>query len=182
MNSPSCNGQCRGCAYKPGADANREPDNHLRGIFAALGGYPFYCHDSLGWSKKGYAKDATQALAILSSRGVLIKLGASERLIESEVAEIRRGMKACAGWKASVARLQAAGWFRKPGVALYRRYMARGASVAMERLTKDSPERDGNEVRTIETAIGWFFNEAREAGTKIGWLFGETPGRMRLDQ
>lgn len=171
---PTCSGQCHGCAYKQGAAANREGDNYLRGVFAALGGYPFICHESLGWrgKGKGYPGGAGNALAVLHSRKVLIAAGADPELIEKQVAEIRRGMRVCGGWKASVARLKAAGWFRRADVTLYRRWMAKQSAGALERLKVDSPERDGHEIQDIEGGIRWFFDEAKDAGIKIGWLFG----------
>lgn len=80
--------ECEGCAFKPGAAANLEPNNFLKGQLCALGGLPFYCHDGQDWQDPESHTVATRR-------------------------EIRaRGIRICAGWKSSVARLAREGHFR----------------------------------------------------------------------
>ena len=183
----SCPGRCHGCAYKSGAAANLEGQNYLRGVFAALGGYPFVCHESLGWGpeREGYPEGSKQALAILTSnRFQLIKAGADPELIEKQVGKVREGMRMCGGWKAAVRRLKDLGWFANRDITLVRRHYAKHAAACLERLTRDQEEfmpddrRDRRlDIEDIEESIRWFFNEAKDQGIKIGWLFtneGET--------
>ncbi len=178
----ACNRQCHGCALRTGAAANEEPHNRLRGIFAALGGYPFACHDSLGWGGDdvGYPKGAVNALAILHSQRKIIAAGADPELIEKQVAEVRRNLRMCGGWRAAVARLKAAGWFAGSGVTSYRRYMAKRAAGDLEHLKIDSPDADGNEIRDIKATVEWFLNEAKDSRISINWLFASAPASNAL--
>lgn len=173
----SCS-QCHGCAYKPGAAANLEGQNFLRGVFAALGGYPFYCHQSLGWApgQEHYPEGAEEALAILSSRHMLIRAGACIDSIDRETADLRRKLRICGGWRSAVRRLKASGWYSNPSVRYVRRHFAKTAAACVERLTKAatvSPEERSREeaAQDLQDAIAWFFEEARAEGIKIGWLF-----------
>lgn len=80
--------QCEGCAFKPGAAANREPHNFLKCQLAALGGFPFYCHEGQDWHSP-----ESHAVANRS--------------------EIRaRGIRICAGWKEATGKLAREGHFR----------------------------------------------------------------------
>ena len=160
---------CHGCAYRIGAAANEEPDNRLRGIFAALGGYLFACHESLGWRPDtgGYEPDMKESLAILMARPTLLRLGASEIKVKNETAALCEQLRVCEGWKASVARLKAAGWFDNPAYRMVRRQLAKQASALIDRLESKDPYAEvmGGELhfREIEEALTWFVNEAREA-------------------
>lgn len=81
--------QCVGCAFLPGAAANREPHNFLKCQLAALGGFPFYCHDGQDWRDPESHRTATR----------------------SEIR--RRGIRICAGWKEAVAKLAREGHFNE---------------------------------------------------------------------
>lgn len=84
-----CNRQCDGCAYKPGATANLEIDNRLRGKIAMLGPIPFYCHDNDAWRKGDREGMKTRR-------------------------EFREsGYKICGGWSVAVAELAATGYFNE---------------------------------------------------------------------
>lgn len=180
-----CTRQCSGCAYKSGAAANSEGDNLLRGVFAALGGYAFVCHESMGWGhgETGYPKGATEALTILTSRHALERAGASAAAIQAQTDDLRRSIRMCGGWKAAVQRLKSSGWYADKRVMLVRRHYAKHAAACIERLVhRDDPARmetwtdkpvdSAIETQDIQESIEWFFNEAKESGIKIGWLFG----------
>lgn len=92
--------QCSGCAFKPGADANLEVDNHLKGFLTVLSGTPFFCHDTLKWQ-------VDQADA-----RILRRSGPQMRADLLAITVPGKGPKVCAGWKAAVAELAAKGWFR----------------------------------------------------------------------
>lgn len=115
----NCNGQCHGCAFKLGAAANLEAGNKLRGIFAALGGIPFFCHDSLGWKpgQTGYPKGAEDSLTILSNRAKIIAAGADPAKLDAQTAEIRASLHICEG----CVRRQL---YSSPGSAQYRRTLS----------------------------------------------------------
>lgn len=177
----TCSLQCHGCAYKRGAAANLEGQNMLRGFFADLGGYPFICHESMGWKegREGYPEGAMQALAILTNRGIFIKSGANPELISIETAGVQKEMRLCGGWKESVRRLKELGWFARKDVMLVRRHYAKHGAACLERLTRDPETLMPDDRRTkkldvedIEEAIRWFYNEAKDAGVQIGWLLG----------
>ncbi len=40
---------CDTCAFTPGSDANREPENHLKGMLCLLAPNAFYCHENIDW-------------------------------------------------------------------------------------------------------------------------------------
>ncbi len=170
-----CNGQCHGCAYKAGAAANSEPNNNLKGVFAALGGYPFYCHESLGWNRgrKGYPPGADNALAILTNRRSILAVGASPELVELQVAGVRKNLRVCGGWRAAVKRLKRMGWFANRDVNLVRRVMARRATESLSRLSEFGRYAEVQEtgVQNVYCAAIWFVQESLEAGIPIGWLF-----------
>ena len=175
-----CTDQCHGCAYLKGAAANEEGHNLLRAAFAALGGYPFFCHESLGWTpdRTTYPEGTHPSLVILCGRDVFIKAGADPKRLEQQTAEIRRSMRACGGWKAAVRRLKEMGWFTRPEMTHVHRHFAKHAAACLERLTTNpealmpDDQRDRKrDLEDIEEAIRWFFNEAHEAGVQIGWLF-----------
>lgn len=108
-----CNA-CHGCAFKEGSAANREPNNSLRGMIAALGGVPFFCHESLDWKNQSGA---------FSNDGIPRLPGVRPRI--------------CNGWRAEVKRLAAAGRFSSGRLML--RSLARAALTALEEFL-DSPK------------------------------------------
>lgn len=169
--------QCHGCAFKPGAAANQEPHNQLRGAFAALGGFPFICHEAMGWTpdRKGYPRDLKPELALLmTNTKALEALGVTPEMRERQIRNVRESVKVCGGWKAAIRRLKADGWFRNRTVTYIRRVVAMNAAAALHRLeTKDlyDPDYTGTEPEDVRRAVEWFRNEAREAGIKIAWLF-----------
>lgn len=170
-----CTGQCEGCALKKGASANLEPDNRLRGIFAALGGYVFACHESLGWTpdKDGYPggkHKIDQDLAILCSRPAIIRAGADSERLRLQVEGTRRAMRVCGGWKAAVARLKADGWFSNPTFRYIRRHYAKTAARDIEKLTHGNRAEQKVALRSIEQMTKWFVREAKDAKISIGWL------------
>jgi hypothetical protein len=77
--------QCEGCAFKPGAAANREPYNLLRSEVCALGAIPFFCHHSIDW--KNRKMDSASIRADVRIAGI------------------------CQGWKRRVGELRAEGYF-----------------------------------------------------------------------
>jgi hypothetical protein len=194
----NCNNQCHGCAYKLNAAANQEPHNRLRAAFAALGGFVFVCHDSLGWQDDldgypGGARGVEQKLSILMSRSKLIQAGASSDNIQRETAQLCREMRVCGGWKATVARLKAAGWFADPDIRMYRRFMAKAAARALETFLMLSDGKGRNwrerldpedELAVMKTRgkakekagenlkryVQFFHQEAKDAKVKLGDL------------
>lgn len=119
----NCTTSCHGCAFSPGAAANKEPNNLLKGILCAMGAVPFYCHESLvNWRE-------TSAQTVQDLKAA-VKPG--ERL------------QVCAGWRAEVAKLHQVGWFKGEEGQL-RRELARTGVGALTRWLEppvDSPERD----------------------------------------
>lgn len=173
----NCDKQCEGCAFKPGAAANREADNKLRGVLTALGSIPFFCHSALGWhhDKPGYPLGATQALDVLASRKLqkaLHDATGNDPLADPDLADFRKQVRTCAGWRASVARLKAAGWFANKDVNLIRRHVASSAARDLVGLSekKQGRKQKAMRLKNIRKAFDWFMNEARESGVKIGWL------------
>lgn len=169
-----CNGQCDGCAYKKGAAANIEPDNRLRAAFAALGGYAFACHDSLGWKPgmDGYPEGSKDAFSlILMSKEPLIKLGVDPKVIERQCAGVRKELRICSGWKSAVSKLNNAGWFPSPAIRFIRRHYAKQAATLIHRMDDDQPEHTGNEAVELKKIIQWFKNESKESRIEISWLF-----------
>jgi len=193
----TCNGQCHGCAYRPGAAANRESHNKLRAVFAALGGYPFLCHESLGWTpdRPGYpdARALNERLGILMTRAKLVELGAMPENIARETEQLRRSVRMCFGWRTAVARLKAAGWFARADFTAYRRQMGKLAARALDdfiaigklrpRDWRDElhPENPLATAKTLAEAkmraradlkmyTEFFVTDARESGVNIRWL------------
>lgn len=169
-----CTGQCSGCAFKPGAAANREQTNMLRGFFTALGAIPFYCHHAMGYDEATgkYPAGASTALQILSNRKLrtsIEALGAKPIPIE-----FQKSIRVCGGWKAAVARLKSDGWFADARVNLVRRHYASSAARAIDKITDGNPKKVRRAgLKDLDTAVRWFLNEAREQGIRIGWLVGE---------
>src|SRR5438105_11784385 len=87
---------CEGCAFSPGAAANREPYNELRAEICKLGAVPFWCHHKMNWKKPS----VTEILA-----------------------SVREG-HICQGWKREVAKLARTGWFRDRETRRERRLLA----------------------------------------------------------
>lgn len=86
-----CEKPCEGCAFTPGAEANREPQNNLRAQLCLLGGIPFYCHHD----DEGNLRD-------------LSDIHPSQRRAEIQAGRLR----ICAGWRREVAAASAAGYYR----------------------------------------------------------------------
>jgi len=154
--------QCSGCAFKSGAAANGEVTNRLRGAFAALGGYVFLCHESLGWKhgKTDYPKGAREALDVIELSRVLRRCGVSEAYLQEKRAALP-DIRVCGGWRAAVARLAAAGWFRSPAVRYIRRYYARRAAAQVDQ---------GESLKVIKSSLDWFIRESKESGIDIKFL------------
>jgi len=192
-----CTGQCHGCAYKTGAAANLEPHNLIRGFFAAMGGFPFFCHESLGWTpdRDGYPDERAHLLGI--SKKTLISLGALPEAIDQRIAQVRRDARTCGGWRAAVAKLRDAGWYTKLGVDVrnYRRQMAKLGSNALDDyiLVSKLKMRDWRDAIHPENPLGsekslraakreayrslrmyfeFFIEDAKEQGVDIRWLVG----------
>lgn len=79
--------QCEECAFKPGAAANKESYNSLRGQVCALGAVPFFCHHNLNWQEDQ-------------------RLWVGEKMKEN-----CRAAGICQGWKQRVAELHKRGFF-----------------------------------------------------------------------
>lgn len=107
--------QCDTCAFKTGCVTHeKEPHNRLRGMIAALGGIPFYCH----YSPAGDWHD--------------LQLG---KLNASEAEAMRKELPICGGWQAEVKALAARGHFRKDPERV-RRYIAVYALECINRFLK----------------------------------------------
>lgn len=80
--------RCKGCAFTEGSEANKEPDNHIKGIICLLTPMPFYCHDSFNY------KDPKYDLA-------------------NSIKDLPKTKRICQGWKESVAELAATGYYKE---------------------------------------------------------------------
>lgn len=85
----TCPKQCDGCAFKPGAAANKEPDNRLRGRLAVLGPFPFVCHESFDYDDP------------------------AGKVIRSKADYRAKGVQICGGWSAEVKALAATGYYKE---------------------------------------------------------------------
>ena len=117
--------QCEGCAFKPGADANREPYNNLRGQVCALGAIPFYCHHNVNWEENQ-------------------KLWVGDTLKQN-----CRTAGICQGWKSRVAELHKRGFFGE--FREIRRIIAQQCLSLIEHFTDDKAEKKkiGKKIRRM---------------------------------
>lgn len=180
----SCDGQCHGCALKPGAAANVELDNRMTAALAALGGIPFLCHDRIGWQSKGkrdgYPKGREariqRAHANLITAPRLIHNSAelascisdtnasglpAEMFAADRKALGRRPM--CQGWRNTVGDLAKQGWFKNKPLSKVRRIMAKTALDDLRKIKQGDKKAFGG----LEEAIRWFASEIKEAGVKF---------------
>jgi hypothetical protein len=81
---------CDSCAFTPGAEANSEPHNNLRGQLCLLGGLVFYCHHD----RAGALQDLKGMR--MAERGALVREG---KLV------------VCQGWRREVQALAQAGYY-----------------------------------------------------------------------
>jgi hypothetical protein len=172
-----CNGACSGCAFKQGAAANQEANNRLRGILTALGGIPFVCHSSIGWTpdKNGYPLGAMNAIDVIMSpklQKALKNVTGDDPLADPAMIEFRSQIRMCAGWRSAVARLKKAGWFASKDVSLVRRHAASSAARDLAGLSdkKQSKADKAMRMKNLRDTFDWFMREARDSKVKIGWL------------
>lgn len=112
-----CKAPCSGCAFTPGAAANLEPHNQLKGQICLLGGEPFYCHDGKDWQSPQY----------------------HGRISRAQFKEF--DPQICQGWASRVRLLAKAGYYKeKP---LWRKAWAQIARKALEEFcaTKNRKEK-----------------------------------------
>jgi hypothetical protein len=83
-----CKSPCEGCAFTPGAAANKELRNHLKGVICLLGPAPFVCHHGQPWDDPETHKLSPRAL-------------------------FGSGWQICEGWKREVAKLAKTGYYAK---------------------------------------------------------------------
>jgi hypothetical protein len=166
----SCTRRCEGCAFSEGARANEEPQNRFRGIFSALGGYAFFCHESLGWDRDrdGYPDGSgVTVLEILTLRHSLEKAGIATGNLTAKYNDARVRMRPCGGWTEAVRRLKAAGWFDQPEVRRIRSHFARTGAHALEQ------DESGNiSVNGVKQSLDWLLAELGEAGIDAEFLIG----------
>jgi hypothetical protein len=112
---------CSTCAFRPGADANREVDNRLRGQIAALSGNPFYCHHGLDW--KAGNRAIGDALAVDKNQAALLNAGIPKAALIRATLPLLEGhsVTVCEGWKAEIRRLKSRGLFNDPETNQLRR-------------------------------------------------------------
>jgi hypothetical protein len=179
---PACDRRCSGCAFKKGAKANLEVTNRLTGMFAALGGIPFYCHDALGWypDQPGYpqgARSIQMAADSLRSAPKLIHdspdmvrvitdatpTGVPPAMFDADRAIIGR-TPMCQGWKRAVHKLSDKGWFADPSRrVLFRQIAALGLSHIEElNGSAGGPNIRKAAIAGIGKTLEWFLRIQRE--------------------
>lgn len=84
-----CNQRCHGCAFTPGSEANREPNNHLRALICLLGPAPFYCHENIDWRQPSRSN---------------VTLEEARAFVQTTTI--------CRGWQESVRELAATGYYK----------------------------------------------------------------------
>lgn len=183
----SCDTQCHGCAFKPGATAHQESNNRLKGAIAAIGGIPFHCHEKLGWTpeKDGYpggqgaieracedlraapklihdSPDLAEAFADCTPNGLPPEIFADARKLLG-----KRPM--CGGWRAAVADLARQGWFRDRE---HRTALRRDANAALLLLESLVGEKDAERRKSAIASIGdhcrALVARLRERGVRTG--------------
>ena len=158
-----------------GAAANQEVANKLRGIFAALSGRAFWCHESLGWAhgEKGYPPGAVSDLGPSrrsKTRKAIIECGVNPAAMDENIARLLESLHICGGWRAAVGRLKSLGWFANRDVNLVRREFAKSALRDLSDMASTPKELRKAQMKSLKQVVEWFMNEARESGVKIGWL------------
>lgn len=141
----SCDRQCDGCAFKPGAAANMEIDNRLRGKLAMLGPIPFYCHDNDTW-RQGDREGLKTRREFRAS-----------------------GYRICGGWLAAVRELAATGYYNEARLAtkVY-------ASTAYENLkaflASDDPEDKAELMKEMQRLLKRLGEKYRRfTGKSVPW-------------
>lgn len=86
----SCEQRCSGCAFTPGTEANREPNNHLRALICLLGPSPFWCHANIDWRAPRPHKVSLKEYQILAQTAGI-----------------------CRGWQEAVRELAATGYYQE---------------------------------------------------------------------
>jgi hypothetical protein len=138
-----CKAPCAGCAFGPGAAANKEMYNHLRGLICLLGPVPFVCHDGQDWKNPENHKLAPAQF-------------------------FRTGWKICEGWRREVARLAATGYYEHTSIS---RGCAQAALNEIEILvSKEIDEEDRAEaIQTLAQLAAWLFKKHQKfTGEDLG--------------
>lgn len=113
---------CKGCALRPGAAANLEPENHLTALLCTWGPMPFWCHEHLDWQR-----DFTLA----------------EK--REQIRENRIGI--CQGWVREVKRLNASGYYKEHREV--RRLFAQWAIAAMNTMKTSTDELERTDAHDL---------------------------------
>jgi hypothetical protein len=167
--------QCEGCAFKPGAAANREPWNRLRSMICALGGIPFYCHHGLDW-KRG-EKAVGDALVIIKHQAKLEEIGIPKAALLRARLPIKDGEKlhVCGGWRKAVGAIHAAHptWFGGQDASV-RRILALHALDSLEKWAglKDKKQK-AEHWNFVKGAMDVILEDAKVIKLRIGKVFAE---------
>lgn len=137
--------QCEGCAFKPGADANKEPYNSIRAQVCALGPIPFYCHHDVDW-KAQHGWNAAQLRESCRVAGV------------------------CGGWTAEVRRLHGRGFYGE--FRAIRQAVAKQCLFAIELFTSSEDGPKKSEVRRTLFKMVRFLTSKDIGHKKIPLLWG----------
>jgi hypothetical protein len=117
--------RCKGCAFTAGSAANKEPDNHVKGILCVLGPHPFYCHDAIDWKNPEY----------------------HARMPKDKFHELKP--KICEGWREEVKALAETGYY-KENAKVTKIY----GELALETLEDILRETDPEEKRELWKKFG----------------------------
>lgn len=118
---------CGSCAFRPGCVTHdAEPYNALRGIIAALGARPFWCHHVNG---EDHHEDQQYLLRRLPQvRKALLNC----EILEGDPVLEGETVKLCEGWKEAVRKHKANHLFDDPAVRKVRRLAADRALVVID--------------------------------------------------
>jgi hypothetical protein len=129
---------CDSCAFTPGAEANSEPHNNLRGQLCLLGGLVFYCHHD----RAGALQDLKGMR--MAERGALVREG---KLV------------VCQGWRREVQALAQAGYYLE-NQAIKRMYAELGLG-ALLMFTGEAEGLEKERARDILYDVIMALNKAR---------------------
>ncbi len=120
--------RCDTCAFGKDCGAAIEPNNRLKGMIAALGGFPFFCH---------HKRDGTEYDWRSPGNAAFWALARSERRI-------------CAGWKQHVGELAQRGFFDERKLRPIRRTIG---ELAIAHLAEFIAAKNRNRKRKAKTAL-----------------------------